>query len=225
MGLHAIVSYDDTPNDHDALTLGGLLAAAGARLTLAYIRHTVEPRVDREQLEEHDAEALLERGARRLGDESIARRVVVSPSTAEGLGWLATSERADLIVFGSEYRTAVGHVSPGRTVQTLLEGGPALAIAPAGYQFVDARVETIGLLSSGDEAAVETARGLASHFGATLTDASSGVDLLIAGSRAEAREGRVMLTSQAQNMIDGAGAPVLVVARGVPLAFGALVTA
>jgi nucleotide-binding universal stress UspA family protein len=225
MGLHAIVSYDDTPNDHDALTLGELLAAAGARLTLAYVRHTVEPRVDREQLEEHEAEALLERGARRLGDESIARRVVVSASTAEGLGWLATSERADLIVFGSEYRTAVGHVSPGRTVQTLLEGGPALAIAPAGYQFVDARVETIGLLSSGDEAAVETARGLASHFGATLTDASYGVDLLIAGSRAEARQGRVMLTSQAQNVIDGASAPVLVVARGVPLDFGALVTA
>jgi nucleotide-binding universal stress UspA family protein len=225
MGLHAIVSYDDTPNDHDALRLGELLAAAGARLTLAYVRHTVEPRVDREQLEEHEAEALLERGALRLGDESIARRVVVSASTAEGLGWLATSERADLIVFGSEYRTAVGHVSPGRTVQTLLEGGPALAIAPAGYQFVDARVETIGLLSAGDEAAVETARGLASRFGATLTNASYGVDLLIAGSRAEARQGRVMLTSQAQNVIDGASAPVLVVARGVPLDFAALVTA
>jgi len=214
MALHAIVSYDDTPNDHDALILGGLLAAAGARLTLAYVRHSLQPRHDREALEEHEAEALLERGARLLGDESIPRRVVVSPSTAEGLGWLATSERADLIVFGSEYRTAVGHVSPGRTVQTLLEGGPALAIAPAGYQFVHARVETIGLLSSGDEAAVETARGLASHYGATLTDSAYGVDLLVAGSRAEARQGRVMLTSQTQNVLDGASAPVLVVARG-----------
>jgi nucleotide-binding universal stress UspA family protein len=225
MAPHAIVSYDDTPNDHDALMLGGVLAAAGARITLAYVRHTLQARHDREQLEEHEAEALLGRGAQRIGDEAIPRRVVVSPSTAEGLSWLATSENADLIVFGSEYRTAIGHVSPGRTVQTLFEGGPALAIAPAGYQFVDARVETIGLLHSGDAAAVETARGLASHYGATLTESTFGVDLLVVGSRAEAREGRVMLTAQAHNTIDGAGAPVLVVARGVALEFGALVAA
>jgi nucleotide-binding universal stress UspA family protein len=225
MAPHAIVSYDDTPNDHDALTLGGLLAGAGARITLAYVRHTIQARHDREQLEEHDAEELLARGARRLGDEAIARRVVVSPSTAEGLSWLATGEHADLIVFGSEYRTAVGHVSPGRTAQTLLEGGPALAIAPAGYQFVDTGISHVGLLPSGDEAAVETARGLASHYGASLTEAVHGVDLLVVGSRAEARQGRVMLTSQAQNAIDGASAPVVVVARGVPLEFGALITA
>jgi nucleotide-binding universal stress UspA family protein len=225
MSPNAIVSYDDTPNDHDALTLGGLLAAAGARLTLAYVRHSVQTRDDREQLAEHDAHALLARGAQRLGDEAIPQRVVVSPSTADGLRWLATSEHADLIVFGSEYRTAVGHVSPGRTAQTLLEGGPALAIAPAGYQFVNARVETIGLLSSGDQAAVETARGLASHYGATVTESTHGVDLLVAGSRAEAREGRVMLSSQSQNAIDGSSAPVLVVARGVALDFGALVAA
>jgi nucleotide-binding universal stress UspA family protein len=51
------------------------------------------------------------------------------------------------------------------------------------------------------------------------------VDLLVAGSRAEAREGRVMLSSQSQNAIDGSSAPVLVVARGVALDFGALVAA
>ena len=34
-----------------------------------------------------------------------------------------------------------------------------------------------------------------------------------------------MLTSQTQNEIDGASAPVLVVARGVALDFGALVAA
>jgi nucleotide-binding universal stress UspA family protein len=225
MAPHAIVSYDDTPNDHDALMLGRVLAAAGARITLAYIRHTAQARDDREQLEEHEAEALLGRGAHWIGDENIPRRVVVSPSTAEGLSWLATSEHADLIVFGSEYRTAIGHVSPGRTVQTLLEGGPALAIAPAGYQFVDAHVERIGLLDSGDRAAVETAHALASHHGATLSESTYEVDLLVVGSRAEARAGRVLLTAQAQNAIDGAGAPVLVVARGVALEFGSLVVA
>ena len=32
MSLNAIVSYDDTSNDHDALMLGRVLAEAGARL-------------------------------------------------------------------------------------------------------------------------------------------------------------------------------------------------
>ena len=40
MAAKAIVSYDDTHNDHDALMLGRVLAAAGAELTLAYVRHT-----------------------------------------------------------------------------------------------------------------------------------------------------------------------------------------
>ena len=40
MAAQAIVSYDDTHNDHDALILGRVLAEAGAELTLAYVRHT-----------------------------------------------------------------------------------------------------------------------------------------------------------------------------------------
>jgi nucleotide-binding universal stress UspA family protein len=225
MGPHAIVSYDDTPNDIDALMLGNLLAGAGARITLAYVRHTVQSDRERELVEAHGVESLLARGAQWIGDEEIPRRVVVSPSTADGLSWLKTSERADLLVFGSEYRTAVGHVAPGRTAETLLEGGPALAIAPAGYQFVDARIGAVGVLWSGDEAAFETARSLAWHYDATLTESSHGVDLLVLGSRAEAREGRVMLDARAQSAIDDASAPVLVVGRGVPLEFGALVNA
>jgi hypothetical protein len=35
MAPHAIISYDDTQNDHDALMLGRILGDAGARLTLA----------------------------------------------------------------------------------------------------------------------------------------------------------------------------------------------
>ena len=62
-------------------------------------------------------------------------RVVVSASTGEGLKWLAEQEEADIVVFGSDYRTAAGHVAPQRSAQTLLEGGPAaVAIAPAGYR-------------------------------------------------------------------------------------------
>ena len=115
MAPRTIVSYDDTLNDHDALALGRVLATAGAELELAYVRHTTQSERSREELEEHEAEALLERGARWLGDLDVARRVVVSASTGEGLGWLAEQEDAQIIVFGSDYRTPAGHVQPGKS--------------------------------------------------------------------------------------------------------------
>ncbi len=222
MSLNAIVSYDATANDHDALVLGRLLADAGAELTLAYVRHTTQVEHTREELEEHEAEALLERGARWLENPDVKRRVVISGSTAEGLRWLAEQEDAQIIVFGSDYRTASGHVAPGRSTQTLLEGGPAaLAIAPANFRAGDTpRIGRIGVLAgAGDTAALETARDLADSQGATLTSDQRGVDLLVVGSRPEARERRVMITAQAQNAIENATAPVLVLARGVALEF------
>ena len=51
MAPHAIVSYDDTENDHDALMLGRILGEAGAQLTLAYVRHTTETQRTREELD------------------------------------------------------------------------------------------------------------------------------------------------------------------------------
>src|SRR5579884_3367507 len=71
MALKAVVSYDDTPNDQDALALAEVLAAAGAELTLAYVRHTTQDVQEREQLEDHEAQALLERGARSLGNLDV----------------------------------------------------------------------------------------------------------------------------------------------------------
>ena len=222
MAPHAIVSYDDTPNDHDALMLGRILGEAGARLTLAYVRHTTQTQRAREELEEHDAEALLERGARWLEASDVERRVVVSASTGQGLAWLAEEENADIIVFGSDYRTAAGHVALGRSVQMLLEGGrAALAIAPANYRSRHTpEINTVGVLTApSNDDAIETARTLAERFGATLTHNQRGVDLLVVGSRPEAPEGRVMISSQAQNTIEEANSPVLVLARGLPLHF------
>lgn len=227
MAPHTIVSYDDTANDHDALMLARILRDAGAELTLAYVRHATHRRRDREQLSQQEADQLLERGARWLDDTYIERRVVVSPSTAEGLGWLAAQEQAELIVFGSDYRTPSGRVAIGRTAQTLLEGGPAaLALAPAGYVRVpEPPLRTIGVLrGSADEASIETAFSLAGRCDARVVDADRGVDLLVVGSRREAREGRVMITAHAQNAIEQATSPVLVVARGAPLRFESLVT-
>jgi nucleotide-binding universal stress UspA family protein len=227
MAPHAIISYDDTQNDHDALMLGHVLSGAGVRLTLAYVRHAAHARFEREQLAGHEAEALLERGARWLEDPEVERRVVMSASTGEGLGWLASREHADLIVFGSEYRTPSGHVAVGRSAQTLLDGGPAaLALAPADYAVgPEPEIATIGVLRGcADEAAIETAFSLAGRLDAKVIDRERGVDLLVVGSRPEAREGRVTITSRARNAIEEATSPVLVVARGVALHFDTLVT-
>jgi nucleotide-binding universal stress UspA family protein len=223
MSVRAIVSYDDTENDHDALMLGRVLADAGAQLTLAYVRHSTQDDPTREQLEEHEAEALLERGAKLLGDVPCQRRVVVSASTGDGLRWLAEHEEADVIVFGSEYRTPAGHIAPQRSAQSLLEGGStAVAIAPANYRLSHPFVRTIGILAEpGDDATIATARELADQLGATLTRDDHHVDLLIVGSRWEAREGHVLLASHTQHAVEEARVPVLVLARGVPLVFGA----
>jgi nucleotide-binding universal stress UspA family protein len=222
MTLTTIVSYDDTLNDHDALALARLLGEAGARPVLAYVRHTTEAEHTREELQEHEAEALLERGARWLGDLEVERRVVVSASTGQGLRWLAEREEADIVAFGSDYRTAAGHVSPQCSTQHLLEGGPAaVAIAPANYRSDRApRLSTIGILSApGDNAAIETAQALAASAGAIVTWETRSVDLLVVGSRAEAPEGRVMVSAHAQRAIENATCPVLVVPRGVTLRF------
>ncbi|MEO6858126.1 MAG: universal stress protein, partial [Solirubrobacteraceae bacterium] len=222
MAPHAIISYDDTQDDHDALAMGRVLAEAGATLTLAYVRHIHQPHPDREQLAEHEAEGLLDRGAAWLEQPDVGRRVVMSASTGQGLGWLAEQEQADIIVFGSDYRTRTGHISVGRSAQTLLESGPAaLAIAPAGFhaQGKDA-IETIGVLpGSADEAAIETAFSLAKQSSATVVDREHGVDLLVVGSRSEAPHGRVMISARSLGAIEEATSPVLIVARGVALHF------
>jgi nucleotide-binding universal stress UspA family protein len=220
MAIKAVVSYDDTPNDRDALALGRVLAEAGAELTLAYVRHGTRREPDQERLEEHEAEALLERGALALGDPDVDRRVVVSASTTEGLRWLAEREGAQIVVFGSDYRTASGHVSPQKSTEAMLEGGPAaVAIAPADYR--DAGASTFGRIGifavPGDDDAIETARALAESFGASVTRDEPYVDLLVVGSRSEAPEGHVMISAQAWHAIENATCPVLVLPRGVTI--------
>jgi hypothetical protein len=220
MSVTAIVSYDDTLNDQDALAFARVLGDAGATPVLAYVRHTTASKSVTERSEEHEAEALLDRGARWLGDMEVARRVVVNASTSEGLKALVAQEGAAIIVFGSDYRTANGHIAPQHTTQAMLEDGPAaVAIAPAGYRAVrEHKIRTIGLLAGlDDHAAIDTAHRLATHFEATVTDSHHSVDLLIVGSRPEAPVGRVMVSARSQNAIEEAAAPVLVVARGVAL--------
>jgi nucleotide-binding universal stress UspA family protein len=226
MNPAVIVSYDDTRYDRDALELGRRFAMAGASLTLAYVRHANRDSGAHEDLEEQHAQALLERGASALDVPDIARVVVRNASTGSGLRELAERQSADIVVFGSDYRTAAGTVRPGASAQRLLSGGPAaVAIAPAelsdrsGTGFA-----RIGVLSDGSDLAAErTGRSLAEAVGGeVVADAREGnLDLLVIGSRPEAELGRVMLSAVAEYAIDLSRCAVLVVARGAAVTFSA----
>ena len=225
-----IVSYDDTDNDRDALALGSLLAAAGADVELAYVRHAPEPDRAREVAATRAADALLRRGAAALGVPDAARHIVLHGSTGAGLRELAERLEADVVVFGSDYRTPVGSVRPGTSAQRLLSGGTAaVALAPAGLRDrVPETLARIGVLSEGpDLAAAETARNLADETGAELVDPRTGdLGLLVVGSRPEAELGRVMLSAVLEYAIELSRCPVLVVPRGTALRFSPnLVTA
>ena len=135
MSIEIIVSYDATEMDQDALALGQVLAGAGNSLALAYVRHAKEEADVHEALAANEAAELLDTGARLLGNMDIPRFIVFSASTPAGLSELAKSEQASLIVFGSEYRTANGHVEPQASARRLLDGGRvAIAVAPAGFR-------------------------------------------------------------------------------------------
>lgn len=219
MSLKIIVSYDDTDNDRDALALGRLLAFSGAELSLAYVRHSVGG-----ALEQKEAEEMLARGAASVGAPDMPRHVVVNAGTSVGLTELAEREGADVIVFGSEYRTASGTVKPGISAHKLLLGGPAaIAVAPAGLRsHPSVSVNTVGIIDEGDASARQTADSLAGALGATVAEHGAGpVDFLVVGSRPEAAAGKVTLSAASDYAVEAAAYPVLVTPRGVALDFTA----
>jgi nucleotide-binding universal stress UspA family protein len=222
MAPKIIVSYDGTPNDDDALVLGRVFRDAGAAVSLAYVRHFQEDDPEREQLAQHGAERLLERGAQFLADPDIPRYIVLSGATGEGLWHLAEREQADVVVFGSDYRTAPGHVQPGTSAQRLLERGPAaVAIAPAGArEQADLRIASIAVAAEdADPSARETSASLAQAIGAAVVSPDTGADLLVVGSRPDAPQGRVLISATASYRIETARCPVLVVPRARAVRF------
>jgi nucleotide-binding universal stress UspA family protein len=218
-----IVSYDGTDNDRDALALGRVLAATGASVALAYVRHAVEGKRSAERLAERDAQALLDAGAEALGGLGVTTHVVLSASTPNGLRDLALELDAGVIVFGSEYRTSPGHVDPQASARRLLDGGPiAVALAPAGFHaLTDYAVGTVGVVAEdGDPCVLETAETVAArHHGTVAPRATGDADLLVVGSKPGTVNGRVRLSAAADYLIELTRCPVLVLPRGVAVAF------
>jgi nucleotide-binding universal stress UspA family protein len=218
-----IVSYDGTDNDRDALALGKLLAGAGASVALAYVRHAHEAQTARERLAEQDAHALLEGGLAGLNGYEATTHVVLSGSTPDGLRALASDLDAELIVFGSEYRTAPGHVDPQASARRLIDGGPvAVALAPSGFHDRDGYVvQTVGAVGEdGDPCVLETAEALALALGGSVAEKATGnADLLVVGSKPGTVNGRVRISAAADYLIELARCPVLVLPRGVAVGF------
>jgi nucleotide-binding universal stress UspA family protein len=180
-----------------------MLAGAGASLELAYVAHRREPEPD--------------------SPTDVPFHVVDNASTAEGLRELAVSRGAEVIVFGSEYRTARGHLDPQATAKRLLDGGPvALALAPAGYAESNHKpIRTIrAVTEDGDPCTRETAEGLAQRLGAEIVS-SREADLVVVGSKPGTVNGRVTVSAAAEYLIELAGSPVLVLPRGVAVHFHA----
>ncbi len=223
MPTKIIVSYDGTANEDDAVALGGLFAGAGAEVSLAYVRHAAEPDSAREDIAQHEAEAMLARGVELLGDPAAAKHVVTDRSTPEGLAALAEREGAQVIVFCSDSHTAKGHIAIGNSAERLLEGGStAIAIAPVDLaEDAGATIGQIVTVGDADGGARETAESLASALGATVAPvANEQADLLVIDSRPEAEQGRVGISASATHLIEIATCPVLVTPRGVSLQFG-----
>jgi nucleotide-binding universal stress UspA family protein len=223
MAENIIISFDGSDNDHDALALGRLLADGGASLSLAYVRHSHESDASRERDAQSDAESILERGAKWLGQPEIERHVVVHASTGEGLRTLGEEQNADVIVFGSDWHTTPGHVQPGQSALRLMDGGPsAIAIAAAGLRNrKQPRIEHVALPGGEiDPAARESAEAFATRSGTPLAlPTQENVDLLVVGSRPGAPEGHVSLSAAAEYLVETTTASVLVLPRGV--AYGA----
>jgi nucleotide-binding universal stress UspA family protein len=220
--MRVVVSYDGTENDTDALALGALLARAGAAISLAYVRHAAEADPRREHRAQVEAARLLEGGAERLDDPDVPQHVVLGGSTPLALRDLAEREGADTVVFGSEYRTAFGHIQPGTSAQHLLEGGPlAIGLAPSGFKDASTAVTSVAVVGEdGDPSAKETAESLAAALGAALVPrAEDGAGLVVIGSKPGTAAGRVALSAAAQYLIELVRCPVLVLPHGVALRF------
>ncbi|MDX6438213.1 MAG: hypothetical protein QOF45_796 [Gaiellaceae bacterium] len=225
MAIKIIVSYDGTSNDRDALALGRLLASGGGTLELAYVRHAHETESGRERLAEQEVGALLAAGAAAIDQPDVPQHIVISASTPTGLRELAVAECADVIVFGSEYRTAPGSVDPQASARRLLDGGPvAVAIAPSGFadkagEYTVAKIAALG--EDGDPCALETAESLSQTLGGAVTEPASGsADLVVVGSKPGTVTGRVTISAAAEYLIELSRCPVIVIPRGVTVRFG-----
>lgn len=179
-----LIGYQETPQGHDALALGEVLAETlNVRPMAATVPliATVLP-WSRQLMSEADLEAALHLETKqpfaavreRLSALDPETRAVANHSPAAALYELASEEQAVLIVVGPTHRGPGGRVRLGSIGQALLHGAPcAVAVAPRGYADRDERrLQRLGVAFDGSTeawAAFETAVNLAGRLHASLT--------------------------------------------------------
>jgi nucleotide-binding universal stress UspA family protein len=135
---NVVVGIDDGEGGKDAIALAKMLAAEGAKLTLAQVYQgdsTVSrtTRPDYEEWQHQRIRKLLEERRAQTGVDADVRWYG-SPSVGRGLHELAELIGADLLVIGSSRRGLLGRALIGDDTRAALNGAPcAVAIAPAGY--------------------------------------------------------------------------------------------
>jgi hypothetical protein len=125
-------------------------------------------------------------------------------------------------VFGSDYRTAPGHVEPGTSAQYLLDGGAvAVAVAAAGLRtHLDGTIRSLSVPLAGptNDIARLTASGLSTRLGGTVAESGvEPVDLVVVGSQPGAPPGHVVIGGDVRSELDRARSSVLVLPADIPL--------
>ena len=172
MSGRIVIGFDGSDSGEDALALGLVLCrATGQAPVVAAVypeEYPIGPgRVDAEWVKylRDEAEAMLARARRVLGEDGADYRALSSASAARGLHELAEEEAAALVVVGSGRRGAFGRLYPGSTGERLLQGASCpVAVAPRGLRERDlAGLSTIAV------AFVDTPEGHAAlDFGVEL---------------------------------------------------------
>jgi nucleotide-binding universal stress UspA family protein len=224
-----IVAYDGTPQAEDALALGHALSElVGGPIALAHV-HRADPQdrspsasvVGREDFLRRESERMLARASDSLGAASVSPRALAGTTTASALRELAEDEHAELIVFGSAPSGPSGRVHPGSAARRLLHSAHcAVAFAPEGFRKHEwsAPAAVAVVEDDAEGSARDTAEALAAHTGGSVASSPEGdADLLVVGSRSDAPAGALMTSAAAEQRIQAARAPVIVVARGVAL--------
>jgi nucleotide-binding universal stress UspA family protein len=221
MSVKIIAAYDATPHADDALALARQLASLlDAQVVIAHVhREAADAPAGRSEFLQRQSEALLARAVERLGD-GVETRALGCTTTAMGLRDFAAREGALAIVFGSAHDGPSGQVHPGSAGRRLLQSAPcALAFAPSGWR--EAGRDSLSSIAVGvDDAEGETHRSADALAPTGLASDPADADLLLVGSRAGAELGKVMTGPAAEQAIQAATVPVLVLPAGVRLVPG-----
>jgi len=179
--MELTVGFDDTEQGRDALDLGVVLARTFDRsLTVAAVfpaddHGTLYAVQDSQWVAKMRAvaEQKLDVARELVGDRIEIETITLGPgSPARMLYEYAESDKPGAIVLGSSSRASFGRVSPGSTVERLLQGTTCpVVVAPKGYA---GRTELIGPIvvaydgSPEAEHAAGFAAGLAARSGRTV---------------------------------------------------------